>query len=181
MAVAAANDYQAVRGKLQFKLSSEDFRLELRADFTNNFQMPARPTRCRSENAHRRTSASPAFGGANPCGGNPVFQHLRSPWHSPSKYYGAFATCTVPAPAFLVRTPAPVTGVCQIVSRQESTISDLGFESDYDFGFGALTLLGNEEQIRGGSLGKESANPFNGQVPPNAMWSNITIRYSKRG
>src|SRR5262249_24471117 len=99
-------DVQAIRGKLEFK-PDENFRFQVNGALLDNEQMG-------SEDALPQTTkianfASPAFGGFNPCGGDP-HPNKYDPWHSSPKYYQAFS-CTVPPQ--LPVNPNPVTGVCQ--------------------------------------------------------------------
>ncbi len=162
----AGQDTQIMRGKLQYK-PSEDFRLVLSGDIGNSVQSgapDALPQRTKLNNF-----ASPAFGGFNPCGGNPTLNPY-DPWHSPAKYYGAFA-CTVPAQPPV--NPNPVTGVCQQVSRLETTFADIGSEADYDFGWANLTVLGSYDKSNA-PLGDHAANPFIGTTPGQDLYTNAT-------
>src|SRR5262249_46619804 len=99
-------DIQMFRAKVQYK-PTEDFRFQINGSLADNFQAG-------SEDALPQTTrianfASPAFGGFNPCGGDP-HPNKYDPWHSPPKYYQAFS-CTVPSQPPV--NPSPVTGVCQ--------------------------------------------------------------------
>jgi iron complex outermembrane receptor protein len=158
-------DLQLMRGKLQYK-PSEDFRFQINGSLLDNEQMgseDALPQSTRIANF-----ASPAFGGFNPCGGDP-HPNKYDPWHSPPKYYQAFG-CTVPAQPPV--NPSPVTGVCQTVSRIDESAYDVGFVTDYDMGWSTLTVLGNEDQFKY-PLGPFSANPFLGTSPGQDLYTNI--------
>ncbi len=159
----ANTDYQAGRIKLLYK-PNEDFKFELVASTINNMgsgSSDALPQSVRNPNF-----ASPAFGGFNPCGGDP-HPNKYDAWHSPPKYYGAYS-CTVPAQPPV--NPNPVTGVCQIVSRQETQVHDVGFNAEYDMGWSSLTVIANMNANQS-NLGAHAANPFLGTVPPNDLWN----------
>jgi len=158
-------DVQAIRGKLQYK-PSEDFKLTLSGALLDNFQSGSEDTLPQS--AKLQNFASPAFGGFNPCGGDPHPNKFDA-WHSPPKYYAAFS-CTVPAQ--LPVNPNPVTGVCQTVSRIDHAAYDFGFNAEYNLGWANFTLLGNEDQIKW-PLGPFSANPFLGTSPGQDLYTNI--------
>ncbi len=161
----ANTDVQGFRAKLQYA-PTEDFKVQLIGSFVNSFQSGSAdtlPQRTKIQNF-----ASPAFGGFNPCGGNPVLNPY-DPWHSPPKYYAAFA-CTVPAQAPV--NPSPVTGVCQQVSRQDNAVSDIGTNINYDMGWSALSILANMDQQKY-PLGEFQNNPFLGTTPGQDNYSNI--------
>ncbi len=161
----AGQDFESMRGKLQFK-PDDDFKIILKGDFLTSVSTGASdslPQRVKFANF-----SSPAFGGFNPCGGNPVANPY-DPWHSPPKYYGAYS-CTVPAQ--LPVNPAPVTGVCQIVSRQDAVNANIGTEVDYDLGWSQFTFQGNIANSRA-PLGIYADNPYLGTIPPNVLYSNI--------
>ena len=161
----AGTDVQGFRAKIQYK-PSEDFRFQLVGDFINSFQSGSADTA--PQTSRIANLASPAFGGFNPCGGDP-HPNKFDPWHSYPKYYGAFS-CTVPAQ--LPVNPNPVTGVCQQVSRQDNAVSDIGFNVDYDFGWSNFTLLTNYDQQKY-PLGQQQSNPFLGTVPGQDNYTNI--------
>jgi iron complex outermembrane receptor protein len=161
----AGTDVQGFRAKLQYK-PSEDFDIKLVGSFINSIQSGSADTLPVNERA--ANFSSPAFGGFNPCGGDP-HPNKYDAWHSPPKYYAAFA-CTVPAQ--LPVNPSPVTGVCQGVSRQDNAVSDVGVNMDYDFGWSAFTLLANMDQQKY-PLGEFQSNPFLGTVPGQDNYSNI--------
>ena len=163
----AGTDLQVIRGKFQYK-PDETIRIGLYGDLTNSFQSGSAdtiPTTVLAKNF-----ASPAFGGFNPCGGDP-HPNKYDPWHSPPKYYAAYS-CTVPAQ--LPVNPNPVTGVCQIVSRQENAAWDLGFTADYDMGWATLSMLGKAGGLTF-TTGSHAANPFLGTVPPQNLWSSTFV------
>ena len=156
-------DFASVRGKLLFQ-PNEDLKMVLMGVFTNNIgdnTSDALPQRTKIANF-----ASPAFGGFNPCGGNPVLNPY-DPWHSPPLYYGAYS-CTVPAQ--LPVNPAPVTGVCQTVARTSVQRYDINMHIEYDFGWATST-----SDITDGwwaqSEGKTGAIPFQGRIPPQINWN----------
>ena len=161
----ANTDVQGFRAKFQYK-PNEDFRLQLVGSFVNSVQTgsaDALPQTIRVANW-----TSPAFGGFNPCGGDP-HPNKYDPWHSPPKYYSALS-CTVPAQ--LPVNPNPVTGVCQQVSRQDNAVSDIGMNIDYDFGWSALSILANMDQQKY-PLGHDQSNPFLGTLPGQNNYTNI--------
>ena len=132
------DDYQSLRGKFQYK-PTEDFRMLLTGTFTTfNFfgTYDIQPTIVRANNF-----ASPAFGGFNPCGGNPSI-HPNDPFHSPPIYSGVFS-CTVPAQPPV--NPNPVTGVCQRVQRSEENFGRIRLETDYDTGWSSLYLMASHD------------------------------------
>ncbi len=161
----AGTDVQGFRAKLQYK-PTEDFKFQIVGDFINSIQSGSADTLPTTERA--ANFASPAFGGFNPCGGDP-HPNKYDAWHSPPKYYAAFA-CTVPAQPPV--NPNPVTGVCQGVSRQDNAVADVGINADYDFGWSDLTVLGNMDQQKY-PLGEFQSNPFLGTVPGQDNYSNI--------
>jgi iron complex outermembrane receptor protein len=156
-------DYEAARVKLQYK-PSEDFRILIKGDFVN--QMVAGNDDAWPQLTLNKNFASPAFGGFNPCGGDPHVNKF-GPWHSPPKYYAADA-CTVPAQPPV--NPSPVTGVCQLVDRAETVTSNVGAEIDYSFGWADFTELANNGES-GNPLGAHAASGFLGTIPPQDLYS----------
>ena len=160
-------DYASVRGKFQYK-PTENLRVVLSGTFTNFAFFGTYdiiPTRTKIANF-----ASPAFGGFNPCGGNPSI-HEGDPFHSPPSYSGVFS-CTVPAQ--LPVNPNPVTGVCQRVQRSEENFGREQLTVDYDMGWAGLYLNAAHDEdhfvlnhlSQGSTNGLNSArwNPFNQNV-----------------
>ena len=164
----AGTDIQGFRGKFQYK-PDEDFRIMLTGAFVNSFQSGAPDTY--AQTVKLANFSSPAFGGFNPCGGDP-HPNKYDPWHSPAKYYGAFG-CTVPAQPPV--NPSPVTGVCQQVSRIENVMFDVGTEIDWDFGWSSLSILGNIDEQKA-PLGVHAANPFIGTTPGQNLYTNAIDR-----
>ena len=161
----AGTDVQGFRAKFQYK-PTDDFQIQLVGTFVNSIQSGSADTV--PQNVKIKNFTSPAFGGFNPCGGDP-HPNKYDPWHSYAKYYGAFS-CTVPAQ--LPVNPNPVTGVCQSVSRQDNAVSDIGMNIDYDFGWSALSILANMDQQKY-PLGHDQSNPFLGTVPGQDNYTNI--------
>jgi iron complex outermembrane receptor protein len=157
-------DFELLRGKLLYQ-PSEDLKILLTGDFMNAEIMgnaDALPQITGIANF-----ASPAFGGFNPCGGNPVLNKY-DPWHSPAKYYAAFG-CTVPAQQPV--NPSPVTGVCQAVSRQEETVADIGTQTSWDFGWANWTLIANYDGARA-PMGNTADGPYEGTTPGQNLFTN---------
>jgi iron complex outermembrane receptor protein len=153
------DDYQSMRGKIQYK-PSENERLLLTGAFTNfNFfgTYDIQPPTVRAQNF-----ASPAFGGFNPCGGNPDV-HANDPFHTPPVYSLA-VPCTVPAQPPV--NPSPVTGVCQRVQRSEENYARVRLENDYDLGWSSIYLMASHDNdhfpinhiSQGSTNGLNSAN-----------------------
>ena len=161
-----ADDYEAVRGKFQYK-PTDAFKLVLNGSFNNTVNTSTNDSLPQREKA--ANFASPAFGGLNPCGGNPVLNPF-DPWHSPPKYYAAYP-CTVPAQ--LPVNPNPVTGVCQIVARSDNTTFNIGADAEYDFGFADSTLLLDHSHAAS-PLSSYATNPFLGTIPPNNLGGGVS-------
>ena len=160
------DDYAAIRAKFLYH-PTEDFSFKLLGSFTNSMgsgTVDTLPMTVKLANF-----ASPAFGGFNPCGGDP-HPNKFDPWHSPPKYYGAYS-CTVPPQ--LPVNPNPVTGVCQSVGRAENEAWHIGTDIEYDLGFSNLTILADTSWF-GGSLGAHAAQPFLGAVPAQIRWTSAT-------
>ena len=160
----AGTDIQGIRGKFQYK-PTDDFRIVLNGSLMNSLQSGSADTL--PQTVRIANFASPAFGGFNPCGGDP-HPNKYDAWHSPPKYYGSFA-CTVPAQPPV--NPNPVTGVCQQVSRQENALANFGIQADYDFGWSNLTVVGNYDEQKS-PLGIHASNPFLGTTPGQNLYTN---------
>jgi iron complex outermembrane receptor protein len=157
------DDWSALHAKLLYK-PTEDFRIVLRGNY--NTDMNTGGNSLIPQVVLLQNFASPAFGGFNPCGGNPKPTFMQGdPWHSAPETYSA-VPCTVPAQPPV--NPSPVTGVCQQVPRQEDQLYDFGPEVDWNLGFSQLTLLADHAYNgSGASTGSNTDIEFYGVVPGN--------------
>ena len=153
------DDAALFRAKLLYR-PTETFRLMLTAsesDDVINGGNETLPVRTKNANF-----ASPAFGGFNPCGGDPVLNLSNDPWHSFKKLYQAYP-CTAPVstnvPGF---STIPQTGVCTNTARWEEWGARVALDAEWDLGFGVATLL-SQWAANSVPAGAYSNRPFRSQ------------------
>ena len=132
---SSGDDYTALRGKLLIH-PSEAFRLVLTASMAETKQ-PGGNDVFPYPSTKVANFASPAFGGFNPCGGNPKVNATADPWHADPFYYIPFS-CTAPARPPL--SSAPVTGACMGALRAETWAEQATAALEYDMGWSNLQI-----------------------------------------
>jgi iron complex outermembrane receptor protein len=160
---SGSQDSEAGRVKLSIK-PDQDLTIIVSGAFSNAMTTAADDVI--PQNLGLANFASPAFGGFNPCGGNPHPQS-GNPYKSPPSRYGAFP-CTVPAQPPV--NPSPVTGVCQRVARNEATLATFAAQANWDLGFGNFFFVASDN-IQRAPLGAHASGGFTNEAP-NGTWSN---------